>query len=169
MAAVRSLTDAAGKRKLAGMIQEPPAGIHAMRLDGAADTMLIVWTDQPGARRTIEYPTRNLFSATDVTGNPIQSKEKSGGQATAELEEAAGPIYLLWRAEAGERATVNKLPRRIVTYRAFFLFFGFGSSNIANCSLRSLASILTRTTRTRSPMENSRPVRLPTTLRMFSR
>ena len=99
LAAVRALTGAAANRKCAGMVAGAPPGIHAMRLDGAEDTMLIVWTDRPGARVAIDYPTHNLVSATGILGDPVKSKDRSNGQAQVQLDEAAGPVYLLWRRE----------------------------------------------------------------------
>jgi hypothetical protein len=94
MAAMRTLMSVASSRKYAGMVQETPAGIHAIRLDGSADTMLIVWTDQPSGRRTIEFTKQDLNSATDLMGKAVKSKDKSG-QARVEIDAAAGPIYLL--------------------------------------------------------------------------
>ena len=96
MKAVRTLMSAVGGRNYAGMIRETPAGIHAMRLDGSTDMIFIVWTDRPGGRRTVEYPKHNLIGATDWMGTSIKSKDRPSGQARAELDEAAGPIYLCW-------------------------------------------------------------------------
>jgi hypothetical protein len=106
MQAVRNLMSVTGGRKYAGMIRETPAGIHAMRFDGAADTLFIVWTeeawtDQPSKRRTVEYAKQEQISATDLLGKPIKSKDASSGQARVEIDAAGGPIYLLF---AGTRA-----------------------------------------------------------------
>jgi hypothetical protein len=92
--AIRTLTGAAAGRKYAGMIQETPAGIHAMRLDGSTDTIFIVWTDRPGERRAIEYAKHDLMSATDFMGNAVKSKDRPSGQVRMEIDDAAGPIYL---------------------------------------------------------------------------
>jgi hypothetical protein len=100
--AIRTLMRVVSGRKYAGMIQDTPEGIHAMRMDGSTDTMLIVWTDQPDGRRKIEYPTRNLVSATDLMGEAVKSKDGHSGLARVELDGAAGPIYLLWTS--GSRA-----------------------------------------------------------------
>jgi hypothetical protein len=94
--ALRTLMSVASGRKYAGMILETPEGIHAMRMDGPTDTMLIVWTDQPDGRRRIEYPILNLISATDLMGQAVKSKDGRSGQARVEIDGAAGPIYLLW-------------------------------------------------------------------------
>jgi hypothetical protein len=96
MQAIRALMSVASGRKYAGMIPETPEGIHAMRMDGSTDTMLIVWTDQREGRRKIEYPIHNLISATDLMGQAVKSKNGHSGQARVEIDGAAGPIYLLW-------------------------------------------------------------------------
>ena len=102
--AIRTLMSVVSGRKYAGMIAETPEGIHAMRMDGSSDTILIVWTDQPDGRRRIEYPMRNLISATDLMGQAVKSKDGHSGQARVELDAAAGPIYLLWSALPHDRA-----------------------------------------------------------------
>jgi hypothetical protein len=86
-------------RTYAGMIAETPAGIHAMRFDGSADTVLIVWSDQPG-RRTVEYSQQNLISATDLIGGAIKSKDGRSGLTRVEIDDVAGPVYLCWNAKA---------------------------------------------------------------------
>jgi hypothetical protein len=85
-------------RKYAGMIRETPAGVHAMRLDGPTDTILIVWTDHLDGRHTIEYTKQDLISATDLMGEAIKSKDRPSGQARVEIDAAGGPIYLRWTA-----------------------------------------------------------------------
>jgi hypothetical protein len=95
--AIRNLMGAVNGRKYAGMMQEAPTGLHAMRLDGSADAILIVWADRPG-RRAVEYSKRALISATDVMGQPIKSKSGPSGEARVEIDDAAGPIYLRWSA-----------------------------------------------------------------------
>jgi hypothetical protein len=97
MTAIRTLTGVVGGRKYAGMIRETPLGTHAMRWDGAADTLLIVWNDEPGGRRTVEYAKQNLASATGLVGQAIKAKDRPPAQARVELDEASGPIYLLWK------------------------------------------------------------------------
>jgi hypothetical protein len=96
MKAVRVLMGVISDRKYAGMIRETPPGIHAMRLDGPADTVLIVWTSQPEGRRTIEYTEQDLISATDLLGATIPSKNRRSGQARMGIDAASGPIYLRW-------------------------------------------------------------------------
>ena len=90
------------------MIREMPPGVHAMRLDGPTDTVLIVWTSQPDGRRTIEYTKRDLIAATDLTGEAIRFKNKSSGQARVEIDAASGPIYLRW--STGSRSQLHPKP-----------------------------------------------------------
>jgi hypothetical protein len=96
MIAIRTSMGAVRGRKYAGMLQEAPAGMHAIRLDGSADTLLIVWTDQPGGRRTVEYTKRGLVSATGLMGQAVKSKDRPAGEVRVDIDEASGPIYLLW-------------------------------------------------------------------------
>ncbi len=110
MKAIRTLTSTVKDRKFAGMIQETPAGIHAMRLDGSPDTVFIVWNDQPGERRPVEYDRRGMISATDLMGNPVKSKDVGSGRARLEIDEATGPIYLHWTTGAASySATLSPL------------------------------------------------------------
>ncbi|HTB15668.1 MAG TPA: hypothetical protein VK752_29055, partial [Bryobacteraceae bacterium] len=101
--AIRTLMGVVSDHKYSGVVRETPAGVHAMRLDGSTDTILIVWTDQPDGRRRIEYPIRNLISATDLMGQAVKSKDGHSGQARVEIDGAGGPIYLLWSAPAHEQ------------------------------------------------------------------
>jgi hypothetical protein len=96
MLAVRTLLGVAGGRKYAGMLAEAPAAMHAMRFDGANDTVLVVWTGQPDGRRTIEFPRRDLVSARDVAGQAIQWKNSRSGEARLEVDADGGPVYLDW-------------------------------------------------------------------------
>jgi hypothetical protein len=116
MQAMRTLMSAVNARKFVGMVQETPAGTHAMRLDGPADTILVVWNDQPNTRRVVEYLKQDLTSATDAMGRPLKLKDK------LDLPESAGPIYLHCRKTgtgfaipaqfAGIALPVPALPRR---------------------------------------------------------
>jgi hypothetical protein len=108
MKAIGTLMGVVRDRKYAGMIEETPAGIHAMRLDGSTDTILVVWTDQPDGRRTVEYPKHNLASATDLMGQPLKSKDRPSGQAQVEIDGGAGPIYLQWTS--GSRGGLHPDP-----------------------------------------------------------
>lgn len=94
--AIGNLMGLARTRRFAGMLGDTPPGIHAMRFDGPADALWIVWTDRPTGRSAIEYATHDLISATGLAGNAVQAKDRSG-RAHLEIDAAAGPVYLLWR------------------------------------------------------------------------
>jgi polysaccharide biosynthesis protein PslG len=96
MKALRVLLEATRERRYAGMIQEVPVSIHAMRFDGLTDSLLIVWTEQPRGRRMIEYNRRGLISSTGLMGESVKSKDAASGQSHVEIDAASGPIYLVW-------------------------------------------------------------------------
>ena len=98
MIAVRTLMTAVRGRKYVGMIQERPTDIHAMRFDGPADTLFIVWADQPRNHQKVEYPKQGLLSASGLMGKEVKSKARRSGKAQIEIDDTTGPIYLRWTA-----------------------------------------------------------------------
>lgn len=96
MKALLTLLDAAKNRMFAGMVRDTPAGIHALRLDGAADTVMVVWSDRPGVKQTVATPKTGLLSATTLTGETLKTKEKPVGVIQWVLEDTQGPVYLKW-------------------------------------------------------------------------
>jgi hypothetical protein len=98
MKAIQTLMGLVGGHRYAGMAGETPPGLHAMRWDGSTDTILVVWSDQPGGRRTVEYTRRGLISATDMMGQAVKSKDLPSGEAQVQIDDTAGPIYLHWTA-----------------------------------------------------------------------
>ena len=50
---------------------------------------------QPG--ELIRYSTNNLLSVTDLMGKIIESKPAGSTEAQIEIDEDAGPVYLLWK------------------------------------------------------------------------
>jgi hypothetical protein len=101
MQAIRRLLASVRGYKYAGLIQETPAGMHAMRFEGTADTKIIVWTDQAGVPQTVEYPEHDLISASGLMGEILRSKHGHGGMMRVNLNEGAGPIYLTFRTGSG--------------------------------------------------------------------
>jgi polysaccharide biosynthesis protein PslG len=97
MQAMRMLMAAVKNRQYAGMMQRTPPGLHAMRFDGPADVLIVVWNDRPGKRRTIGYTKDNLLSVTALMGAPVQSTLDSSHEAQMEIDEASGPVNLLWK------------------------------------------------------------------------
>jgi hypothetical protein len=96
--AIRTLMDLVDRHRYAGMAGETPPGLHAMRWDGSTDTILVVWSDRPSFRRTVEYTKRGLISATDIMGQAVKSKNLPSGEAQVKIDDTTGPIYLHWRA-----------------------------------------------------------------------
>ncbi len=97
MQAVRTVMTAVRGRRYAGMLQRTPSGMHAMRFDGAADVLFIVWSDRAGKRQTVRYTRDNLFSVTSLTGSTVEQNADGSGEAQTEIDEASGPIYLVWK------------------------------------------------------------------------
>jgi hypothetical protein len=93
MKAIRVLSQAGMNRNFAGLVRDKPAGMHAMRLDGAADSVFIVWSTEVGARVAIRIPKAGLLSATNMVGEPVNAKNK-GSDAEVTVSEAAGPVYV---------------------------------------------------------------------------
>jgi hypothetical protein len=100
MQAVRTLMTAVQGRRYAGMIQRAPSGIHAMRFDGPVDVLFVVWNDLVGKRRTIQYTKDRLVAVTGLMGNTVEVKGNGFAEAQVEIDEASGPIYLLWKRPA---------------------------------------------------------------------
>ncbi len=97
MQAVRTVMSAVRGRRYAGMIQHSPSGMYAMRFDGPADVLFVVWSDRGGKRQTISYTKNNLISLTGLMGNTVEPQADSSGEEQIEIDEASGPIYLVWR------------------------------------------------------------------------
>jgi hypothetical protein len=97
MQAVRTVMTAVSGRRYAGTIQHVPSGLHAMRFDGQADVLFILWNDKAGKRQTISYTTDNLVSATGLMGNAVELTADSSREAQLEIDEDSGPVYLLWK------------------------------------------------------------------------
>jgi hypothetical protein len=97
MQAVRTVMTAVSGRRYAGMIQRAPSGMYAMRFDGQADVLFIVWNDRAGKRQTIQYTKDNLVSVTNWMGNAMELTADSSREAQIEIDEESGPIYLLWK------------------------------------------------------------------------
>jgi len=97
MRAVRAVMTAVRGRKYAGMIQHAPAGIHALRFDGPSDVLIVVWNDREGKRQTIRYAKDKLLSVTGLMGDAVEVKADRSREAEVKIDEAEGPIYLLWK------------------------------------------------------------------------
>jgi hypothetical protein len=89
MKAVRMLTSIARDHTYSGLIRDVPYGVHAIRLDGADDTVFVVWTDDTDIRPQIRFPRDQLLSVSNVFGEPIVTDRDE-----LVLEETIGPVYM---------------------------------------------------------------------------
>ena len=96
MQAVRTVMTAVRGRRYAGTMLRPPSGMHAMRFDGQSDVLFIVWNDT-GKHQTIRFAKGNLISVTGLMGNTVELQSGDSREAELEIDEAGGPIYLLWK------------------------------------------------------------------------
>ena len=94
MTALRALTGIARDHTYAGMVQDMPDGAHAMRLDGSADKIFAVWSDQPDSRITVRFPVAGFVSATNLMGEALKPKGRGQGEAEIALVETEGPVYM---------------------------------------------------------------------------
>ena len=62
-----------------------------------AYVLFSVWSDKAAKRQAIRYTKDNLLSVTSLMGNPVELKADSSREAQMEIDEASGPIYLLWK------------------------------------------------------------------------
>jgi len=95
MKALLTLMDAAKGRTFVGMVRETPAGIHAMRLDGATDTVMVIWSDRP-RQQTVATSKPGMLSATTQMGEVLKTKEKPPRFVQWVLQDTLGPVYLRW-------------------------------------------------------------------------
>ncbi len=89
MAALRRLMHLAADHIFAGLVADVPDGVHAMRLDGSAERIFVVWSDQPEAHITLRFPMAGLVSATNLLGEPLNVRKNE-----IALAETDGPIYI---------------------------------------------------------------------------
>ena len=96
MSALLTLMKTAKDRTFVGWVRDTPPGMHAMRLDGTSDTVIIVWNES--ARRAADRS--RIESAPSfcnlADGRCIQNKREAGKGfgAMGILKDSAGPVYL---------------------------------------------------------------------------
>jgi hypothetical protein len=98
MKALRELARIARDHTYRGMVQDVPDGVHAMRLDGSADRVFVVWSEQPDSRITVRVSTEGLVSATSLMGEALKVKKSGHGEAEIALAETGGPVYIKFTA-----------------------------------------------------------------------
>jgi hypothetical protein len=94
MKALRAVTSIARDHTYAGMVQDVPDGAHAMRLDGGADKVFAVWSEQPDSHITLRFSTEGIISATNLIGEPLKTKNGGHGELEIAIPETGGQIYI---------------------------------------------------------------------------
>lgn len=89
MKAVRVLMSVTRDHMYSGLIRDVPHGVHAMRLDGAADIVFVVWNENIEIRPKIRFQREQLLSISSAFGEPIVAE---GDELL--LEETTGPVYV---------------------------------------------------------------------------
>ncbi len=92
--AVRTLTNAAKNRVKRGMIDQLPPGIHAVRMDGASDRVIVIWNTEPTYNVPVTFTASGLTAITDMLGQSLPMQIDGQNRASVTLNEAAGPVYL---------------------------------------------------------------------------
>jgi polysaccharide biosynthesis protein PslG len=91
MAAVRTLVRETRGKLVAGLFPTIPTRLHALRLDGATDRTIVLWTDQPGnALSVLALPPNRIV---DFLGNPVSFTIDSG-LVNLLISPSTGPLYL---------------------------------------------------------------------------
>jgi len=96
MRAMQALTAAAQGRGLTAILStaETP---RALRLEGDADVVIVLWASEEGQRVQVVAPTP--LAASDIYGAAL-TLAPQGGQVTVTLTEAQGPVYLRYAKPA---------------------------------------------------------------------
>ncbi len=89
MQVVRTLTAAADKRRLIGFLSVEPSSVHALRLDGSTDVVVVMWASSGQA--TVQVPPK--VTAVNLLGEPLMLRPVNA-QLELVVSEAAGPVYL---------------------------------------------------------------------------
>jgi hypothetical protein len=92
ISALRTLKAFATNRVFSGSLPAQPTSLHALRLDGATDTVIVIWMDQPGAKLSITLPSAAI--AFDMLGSLIATESNSNERGVVQVSESAGPIYV---------------------------------------------------------------------------
>jgi hypothetical protein len=106
MLGVRALSSTAKTRRYTGLLQTSSGSAHALRLEGADDATIVLWTDD-SSRDTLVHLPGNAAVA-DYLGTPLQVQANTTS-ADITLKEADGPVYVTLAngssAGGGTRAT----------------------------------------------------------------
>ena len=89
--ALRTLKSFATNRTFVGSLATQPTSLHALRLDGSTDTVVVLWSDQPGAQVSVSLPVS--ATAFDMFGSSIATTTSSE-RIVLSVSASSGPIYV---------------------------------------------------------------------------
>jgi hypothetical protein len=90
--AVRTLTRIAAQRSFVGLLDTGVSGLHAMRLDGASDIVVALWSDRGNRSISVRLPAQ--ASVVDLLGNARAGASSNAQELT--ISEADGPCYVMF-------------------------------------------------------------------------
>jgi uncharacterized protein (TIGR03382 family) len=99
MQGMRYLLGQVAGRTYAGALSTSPGSVHALRLDGASDVLLLVWLEQTNQTMTVQLPAVSL--AVNMFGQP-HAVSVVNGKTSIDLAELEGPVYLTFKAPGAD-------------------------------------------------------------------
>jgi hypothetical protein len=96
MKAVRTLATAAQGRSLTGFVDLQPTSLHALRLDGTNDVLVVLWDDAPGGQVDVVVPLGT--TGVNYLGIPLTFTPTSG-ELSLTVREVDGPVYLTFASQ----------------------------------------------------------------------
>jgi hypothetical protein len=95
LAAIEHLRRAAVRYGYSGMVDNLPAGAHALRLETPQEVLFATWNDDNTTALRVRVPRGPLLGATDMLGRPVAIPETNpDGSIELDLPEISGPVYL---------------------------------------------------------------------------
>jgi len=101
MVAVRTLSNTAKQRRFVGLLQTEVSSLHALQMDGPADSVLVIWSDTPEQTARLRLP--GTAKATNYLGEAMPLSV-SGVNAELTIEESDGPVYVTLPLSSGPGA-----------------------------------------------------------------
>jgi uncharacterized protein (TIGR03382 family) len=91
MVAVRALLSRVHGRTFAGFVPTDLPGIHALRFDGPADALVVLWLDATAASLPVTVPTPTAVES--MLGEPV-AFQVANGRVSLTLRQSDGPLYV---------------------------------------------------------------------------
>lgn len=91
--AVQSLSEVAAGRTFTGLLPTRVSSLHALRLEGSDDVVIVLWSDRAGESIPLTVPAP--ASAEDARGRPLRlDPAEEDGRLRIAVRESRGPILL---------------------------------------------------------------------------